>query len=164
MKIVIINGAGESGKDSFVLFVRKHSKTSIQNLSTIKAVKRIAIFLGWDRIKDEKGRKFLSDLKMAWTAYNNGPFNNVIKSIDINSTNIYFIHAREPENIKEFQDYFGIDNVETLLITRPNLKVPKNYADLSVNNFTYDTIINNDGTLEDLEQKAIKYLKYLKEK
>ena len=56
-KIFYINGAGGSGKDTFVDLVEKF--VPVWKLSTVDEVKRIAIdHFGWDSVKDDKGRQF----------------------------------------------------------------------------------------------------------
>ena len=52
--IVIINGTGGSGKDTFVSFVSKYNK--VYNFSSIDKVKEIAKEVGWDGGKTEKDR------------------------------------------------------------------------------------------------------------
>ena len=59
--IIIINGTGGSGKDTFVEFVSKYSK--VFNFSSVDKVKEVARVIGWSGTKSEKDRKFLSDLK-----------------------------------------------------------------------------------------------------
>jgi hypothetical protein len=62
---------------------------------------------------------------------------------------ILFIHCREPEEIKRLVDDF---KCSTLLITNNNItQVESNHADANVNNYNYDFVIHNDGTLEDLK-------------
>ena len=64
--VVIINGAGESGKGTFVKFCRDillPYRIFVNNISSIDQVKEVAAGLGWDGKKDDEGRKFLSDLK-----------------------------------------------------------------------------------------------------
>lgn len=53
-KIIVINGAGTSGKDTFVKLVSKYAKTI--NYSSVDFVKEVARFAGWNGQKDEKGR------------------------------------------------------------------------------------------------------------
>lgn len=73
--IVIINGTGGSGKDTFVEFASKYA--SIENFSSIDTIKTIAslevyqnqkglewlVEYGWKGQKTEKDRKLLSELK-----------------------------------------------------------------------------------------------------
>lgn len=69
--IIVINGRGGVGKDTLCDFVKeKYDDTyGVQNISSITRIKEIAKDIGWDGNKDEKGRKFLSDLKKALTEY-----------------------------------------------------------------------------------------------
>lgn len=150
--IVIINGTGGSGKDTFVEFVSKYNK--VVNVSSVDKVKEIATLIGWEGGKSEKDRKFLSDLKKLTTDYNEMPLNDMKEKAEKfrNSDNeIMFLHIREPEEIKKAVDTF---NALTLLIRREGHEIiTSNYSDASVENYDYDYIIKNT-TLEDLEQQA----------
>ena len=69
MKIIVINGTGGAGKDTFVDVLKSKSYVKdyfIYNYSTIDRIKTIAEQCGWDGKKDEKGRQLLSDLKDAF--------------------------------------------------------------------------------------------------
>lgn len=151
--IVVINGTGGSGKDTFVEFVSKYNK--VFNFSSIDKVKEIALIIGWNPVeKTEKDRKFLSDLKKLTTDYNDMSFNsikNAVEKFKNDDNEIMFIHIREPEEIKRAVLQF---NAKTLLIRREGLDIIKsNYSDASVENYNYDYIIENT-TLEDLEKQA----------
>ena len=113
MKILIINGPPGAGKDCFVNCIKSHSYLSeyfVYNFSTVDRIKAIAEQCGWDGYKDEKGRQLLSDLKDAFTNYNNLPYNDIIYKInqtlfkfrqfDIPTDNlVFFIHSREGPSI-----------------------------------------------------------------
>lgn len=156
-KVIIINGTGGCGKDTFVSLVSKYAK--VYNFSSIDAVKELATIIGWDGTKSEKDRKFLSDLKRLTTEYNDFSFNSIKNAYEkfINSDNeIMFIHIREPEEIKRASDYF---NALTLLIKRENYdNISSNASDANVDNYDYDYIINNT-TLENLESRALEFSK-----
>lgn len=175
--IFVVNGKPRSGKDTFanniisVLKTLNSDDTGIyfENLSTIDQIKCIAKkCFGWDGIKDEKGRRLLADLKDASRRYNEGPFNYILenrqifKLDDINLKNKYLfvtvVHSREPSEIKMFKDYFG-DICYTVLVRR-DLKENSeenlsNHADKNVENYDYDIVIDNNGTLEEYEKKCI---------
>lgn len=157
--IVIINGTGGSGKDTFVQMVSKYA--DVYNFSSIDKVKEIARQIGWTGGKDEKDRKFLSDLKKLTTEYNDMSFNSIkvaVASFLESSLQIMFIHIREPEEIKRAVLSF---NAKTLLIKRVGLKnIQSNYSDANVENYDYDFVITND-TLEDLEMSAKKFVEQL---
>ena len=151
-QIIIINGTGGCGKDTFVEFCSKYTK--VLNFSSIDKVKEVARVIGWDGKKEEKDRKFLSDLKKLTTEYNDMAFNSTKDAVNDflkSDLNLMFIHIREPEEILRTKDTF---NCKTLLIKRVGYdNIKSNYSDKNVNNFDYDYIITND-TLEQLEKGA----------
>ncbi len=151
-KIIIINGTGGSGKDTFVEMTKKYTK--VFNFSSIDKVKEIATLIGWKGTKTEKDRKFLSDLKKLTTEYNDLAFNSIKEAVEKfrNSPDeLMFIHIREPEEIKRAVESF---NAQTLLIKREGLdNINSNYSDASVDNYNYDYVINNT-TLENLDKEA----------
>jgi len=162
--IIIINGSGSWGKDTFVHLVKKNCKYQVMNYSSVNKVKMIAKMGGWDGGKTEKDRKLLSDLKLLFSDYNDMPYKDVVEVIDIfkgNNCPFLFIHVREPDEIQRFVNDFG---AKTLLITNNNIKrIESNMADANVLNFAYDYTINNNDTIEDLEQEAIKFIKEIGE-
>lgn len=48
-KIIVINGTGGSGKDTFVEYVSKYAK--VYNFSSVDKVKEIAKLIGWTGTK-----------------------------------------------------------------------------------------------------------------
>lgn len=159
-KIVIINGQAQSGKDTFVRFYKKHSKKRVFNLSTITEVKEIAKLMGWNGQKDDKSRKFLSDLKKLWVEYNDGIFEE-LKEFCWNyksEENVIFIHCREPKEISKFRKEFLLQ-CTTLLIERKGLVCPDNASDKEVNQYHYEMIVENNGTEEEFEQQIIKLVR-----
>lgn len=151
-RIIIINGYGGSGKDTFVELVSKYNK--VYNFSSVDKVKEIAKIIGWNGEKNEKDRKFLSDLKKLTTQYNDMSFKSIKKAVnDFNTSDkeIMFIHIREPKEIQRAVNEF---NAKTLFIKRDDIKkVVSNESDASVEQYSYDYVINNTS-LEDLEEKA----------
>lgn len=154
-RIIVINGTGGCGKDTFVSYVTKYSK--VYNFSSIDKVKEVATIIGWDGQKTEKDRKFLSDLKKITTEYNDMAFNSIkeaINNFNNSDDEIMFIHIREPKEIKRVVDNFG---AKTLLIKRCGYNnITSNVSDADVENYNYDYIIYND-TLENLENSAKKF-------
>ena len=158
--IVIINGTGGSGKDTFVEFVCKY--TSVINFSSVDKVKEIAKLIGWNGGKTEKDRKFLSDLKSLTAEYNDMPFRSMAEVVDKfreTDDEILFLHIREPENIERAVNEFG---AKSLLVKRIGLEnISSNYSDANVDNYDYDYRIEND-TLEQLEKDAILFIEKLR--
>ena len=155
-QIVIINGTGGSGKDTFVEFCQKYG--NVKNFSSIDKVKEIAKQIGWTGTKTEKDRKFLSDLKKLTTEYNDMAFNSIsdeVAKFNESEDDVMFIHIREPEEILRAANAFG---AKTLLIKRVGLEnISSNYSDANVENYKYDYVIEND-TLENLENSAMEFI------
>ena len=141
-QIVIINGTGGSGKDTFVEFCSNYGK--VMNFSSVDKVKEIAQAIGWDGKKTEKARKFLSDLKRLTTEFNDMSFNSIkdaVAKFQNSDYEILFIHIREPEEIERAANTF---NAKTLLVKRIGLtNISSNYSDANVEKYEYDFIIEN---------------------
>ena len=177
MKIIVLNGSGTSGKDTVVSMIdeymnirliRGKRSAVVSNISSVDQIKEVAKQLGWDGTKDNKSRKFLSDLKDLSTEYNNGPFKYMKMSIEnalrdrrfkskilgIHLDALVFLHIREPEEIQKIKEYYG-DDCETMLIKRDSVEQFANHADSNVDKYEYSIIIDNNGTLEELNEKVI---------
>lgn len=156
--IIIINGSGGSGKDTFVEMCREFAE--VKNISTVDNVKEAYRILGWNGEKTEDDRKNLSDIKDLSTKRFDHPFKYISQVIDrfntIDMHEILFIHSREPEEIDRFKREFGC---VTLLIKNPNIKhIESNHADADVEKYEYDYVIHNDGTLDDLRRLAKEFV------
>lgn len=167
MQIVIINGMPTAGKDQFVQYCQKYLLWC-GNFSTVDFVKDIARKCGWNGEKTPENRAFLSDLKDLLTNWNDVPFKEVLRAIklyecdalsyDFSTDDVLcFVHCREPQEIQKFVDRLG---AKTLLIRRPAIETSEqsNHADAEVLNYNYDYTIFNDGTLWDLEKKAVNFV------
>lgn len=162
-KVYITNGSAGNGKDTFAEFLSKY--ISVFKYSSIDLVKEMYESIGIDRnSKDEKKRKLYSDTKDMLTKYDDIPFKD-IKSIVTDfknnqiETEVLLIDIREPEEIARAVKTFG---AETILIENPNVgKIESNHADANVKNYEYDYIIENNGTLEQLDWVAKEFVKYV---
>ena len=99
-QVYIINGAAGVGKDTFVEIAKHHFfiKTGLPtyNISSVDNVKAAAKILGWDGQKDEKGRKFLSDLKDLSSWNYEGPYKYMSDEVESKDKGFFFLHIREP--------------------------------------------------------------------
>ena len=159
-EIIVINGSGGKGKDSFVEFVSKYLKT--KNISSVDKIKEAATILGWSGGKEDDDRWFLSNLKRLSKRYNDYPYRYVANEIGKflkDNEEVMFIHIREPEEIRRVVSEF---NAKTLLVRNSNiLDIKTNYSDANVENYDYDFYIENNGNLEDLKYKAKKFAENL---
>ena len=166
MKVIVINGKPTAGKSTFIELCRElrtvHEDTV--ELSMVDYVKDVAKAIGWNGVKDEKGRKFLADLKNAIENYNK---NIIYEAIDTDiflfkswGEPIFFINARNPIDIRYLVKKY---NAISLFIDNPNVPmVESNSEDKGVENYRYDVTIENDGSLDELKEKAEKFLESLK--
>lgn len=163
-QVFIINGSGGVGKDTFVNLIINNFLsvcfTPVVNYSSVDKVKEVAKKIGWDgKSKTEKDRKLLSDLKLLCTKYNDMPFNSMdekVYSFNKSDSVMLFLHIREPEEIERAKNAFS---AKTILVKRNSIKhITSNMADENVYNYTYDIVINNNGTKDELEIKAIKFI------
>lgn len=165
IKIIITNGYASTGKDSFINLAKKHYP-NIENYSSVDKVKEIAEIIGWNPSqKTEKDRKFLSDLKLLCSDYNNLPFEDLKEKVNKfflkSEDRIIFLHVREPVEIEKFKQYYQ-SNCITLLVVNNRVKyITSNMADEGVYDYAYDIVIENEGSLEDLEDSAKTFIEWL---
>lgn len=156
--IFITNGMARCGKDSFAAFMNEIIPTL--KYSSIDEIKRIAKECGWDGKKDEKSRRFLSDLKILTSEYNELPFTAIARKVDEFKNDhlhqVMLIDIREPDEIEKAKNAFG---ATTILIRSNRVKnITSNIADANVFNYKYDFEIENNGTLDEFRDKVIEFV------
>lgn len=155
-KIFITNGSGSKGKDTFAKSISKYVPTF--KYSSVDLVKDMLEYAGIPREpKTEAKRLLYSNIKDILTEYDNVPFKDIASIVsdfnnDLIDTDVLLIDIREPEEIARATEAFG---AETILVRNPNvINITSNHADANVENYNYDYIIVNDGTLEQLDKVA----------
>lgn len=159
--LLIINGPGGVGKDTLCDLAARHIK--VYNTSTIIPIKEIARSCGWDGSKDDKSRRFLSDLKRLCVEYNDYPtvwalarYREFLES----ENTVMFLHIREPEEIAKFVKATG-GEAKTLLIRGGDRMKKSSYGNVSddcVENYAYDYYFVNDKTLAEAERDFTAFL------
>ena len=150
--VLIVNGKPRAGKDTFALLLNKCEK--VYKYSIIDKVKAVALDCGWKGGKTERDRKFLADLKDLTTKYSDMSYNDVYDKVvdfycDEIKERILIIDMREPKDIER-----AVDQFDAISIFIKNDNVPaviSNAADANVENFKYDYIIENNGTIQEFE-------------
>ena len=171
MKIVIINGAPRSGKDTFVGFCLDELKEYGHAFSTVDFVKDIARECGWNGEKTPKDRKFLSDLKDLLAEWNDVPYQMIRREIakirllaeqyNIDHDKfVIFIHCREPKEIQRFVEEYDAITVLVRRFEVENLE-QSNHADSEFFNYKYDVEVMNNSTLDELKNTAKIFLENL---
>lgn len=151
-KIYIVNGKPRAGKDTFAELLSKHCR--VFKYSSVDKVKQIAAKCGWDGGKTDKDRKFLADLKRVTTEFNDMSYNDVAEKVayflKTDFFDVMLIDIREPEEIERAIEGYG---AEAIYINNVNVPmITSNESDANVNNFVYDHVIANDGTLDDFAE------------
>lgn len=164
--VFVINGAGGVGKDTLCAMAAEVYR--VQNISSITPIKEIAALCGWDGQKDDKSRKFLSDLKALCVAYNDYPtrwakqrYEEFMRSGD----DILFVHIREPSEIEKFVR--ATDGAARTLLIRGGSRVSRvpggygNVSDDRVEEYPYDYIFLNDQPIPQTRKAFLSFLRRL---
>lgn len=156
MKVFVINGAPRSGKTTFANLVKDRVENCVV-LSTIDEVKNLAYSAGWDGTKTPENRRFLSGLKKVLTEWND----HVVKGIESNiklyriiqPETVFFIDCREPDEIEKLCTRF---DAQAVLVRRREAEIAptSNASDADVLDYQYDIIVDNNDTLEVLNDSA----------
>ena len=164
--VFIINGSAGWGKDTFVDYVDEHlylkgADFLLLNYSSVSKVKKVAELCGWNGVKTEKDRKFLSDLKLLTTEYNDMALNDMIEKVEgfrdfaQHHNRVIFLHIREPEEIERAKNVF---NALTILVKRDEVEhITSNMADANVLNYNYDIVVENNSGFDNLVKIASRF-------
>ncbi len=160
-KIIIINGIGGSGKDTFINYVSQFKK--VKNYSTITKVKQIAKEIGWNGEKKQRDRLFLYNLKKLITEYNDYFYNETQEEITKflkSDEEIMFIHIKEIANIEKLLKNTSV-KIKTLLIKRKNY-FPQAFhqVEKEVSHYNYDYVIYNES-FQQLANEAQNFIRKL---
>lgn len=165
-KVFIINGAPQSGKDTFIDLLSKSNRYNVIRTSIIDPIKEITSFLNFDTSKKtEKDRKLWADLMKATMDYNNYAITKTIEDVEKKDNFEYYskkrftiacIIVRNPENIEIFKEKFKEKNINTTTLFISNKEkekyIPNNPEDKSIYDYTYDIYINNDKDIKQFEE------------
>lgn len=163
-KIIITNGSGTCGKDTFAEIMGKY--VNVCKYSSIDFFKELGKTGRMSNEKREKERLLLSRLKSAFIDYNDLPLRLCSEVIEQflstdNGNDILIIDIREAEEIEKITALYP--QIITVLLINNNVPViMSNPSDAQVFDCIYDYIVDNSDTLEVLEESAITLLKELK--
>ena len=166
MKVIMICGKARSGKDTLADFLisrledKKPCKVQIGQYIKYYAMK----YFGWDGEEETKPRDLLIHLGTDIIRNKIDPnfhINRLVQDLEVLS---YFYDTfivsdvRFPVEIEKVKEKY--DDVVTIKISRDseelNQSQKSNITETALDNYTdYDYVIDNNGTLEELEQRAI---------
>ena len=160
--VFIVNGKPRAGKDTFAMILNRYM--NVYKYSAITKVKEIATLCGWDGQKEERDRKFLHELKMLTSEYSDMAYQDVVNEIkkyrngEIEA-DIFIVDVREPEEIERLAKEVG---ALTVFIENNNVPaITSNAADANVENYEYDFVVPNNGTMNDFEEEIKLFMEFL---
>jgi len=171
VKVIVINGVSRSGKDTFIDFLRTKVYVLVKHSTIDVVLGALTNSIMMDhKKKGREEREFLATVKQAWIMYNDGPFKQVVDIADDIERTFKFqnnvdrvllvVQVREPDEIQKLSSYFGVD-FHSVLVRRKDTN-PQHPTDVTVEEWDYDYIVFNDGTLEQLEVNAQKFIAYMR--
>lgn len=164
---IVINGKGGAGKDTLCDFAAKAFPTV--NVSSITPIKKIAAENGWQGEKTPEARRFLAELKRVFTEYNDLTTRYAISEYESFLSDpekqLFFVHIREGEQIDRFlKQARAINGCKCITLLITSQRCEQSYGNTSddlVENYNYDHVFANDGTLAEAEAAFIPFLSEL---
>lgn len=160
--VFIVNGKPRAGKDTFARILNRYM--NVYKYSAVTKVKEIATLCGWDGQKEERDRKFLHELKMLTSEYSDMAYQDVVNEIkkyrngEIKA-DVFIVDVREPEEIERLAKEVG---ALTVFIENNNVPaITSNAADANVENYEYDFVVPNNGTMNDFEEEIKLFMEFL---
>lgn len=160
--VFVVNGKPRAGKDTFVMILNRYM--DVYKYSSVTKVKEIATLCGWDGQKEERDRKFLHELKMLTSEYSDMSYQDVVNEIEKYQNgeieaDVFVVDVREPEDIKRLVEEVG---AITVFIENNNVPaITSNAADANVENYEYDFVIRNNGTMKEFEDEIKLFMEFL---
>lgn len=173
-KIVCIGGKAQNGKDTTAGFLKEHleslgKKVLIAHQADL--LKNMARdMFGWDGKKDEKGRHLLQYLGTDVIRKRDPDFwvDHLVRSfsaLDDVWDVVLVPDTRFPNEIEKFKEA-GFETTY-IRIHRPNFKSPlteeqqKHKSEIALDDYKFDMLVYNDGTLEDLKKQTASLAEWL---
>lgn len=158
--VCIVNGYPESGKDTFCEFIADKYLSTIH--STVAVPKAIFTIMGWDGVKTPEIRDGLYTLKDLYSNLFDGSFRDLVSAIHKaigNDLVFLFVMIREPNEIARVKEWCRLSQIPcyTVFVKRDVKGQYNNHADAEVENYDYDFIVPNDGTLEEFKTTALDF-------
>ena len=176
--VVVINGRPASGKTTLNTMIaelvsKEWNKIDTTIISTIDYIKQIYKKLGWDGVsKTNEDRRNLSYLKGVYISKCDGPLMDIVSIVahsDDNKINhVFLVDCRESKEIEKIALAMRILAVcqdivfVTVYVKRGEVikgekefdKYGNSSDDISLDQYNYDYVVMNNGSLSELEEAA----------
>lgn len=161
-RIFILNGVHSTGKDTFVKYINGFGIDTV-HYSYVDFTRNMLDSVGVDvNNKTDKTRKLLCDINNALEEYDDIPFKDCCNVADDFKNDWLegkwlIIDCREPQKIERLKQKL---NAKTIFIKSNKKITADNVADKAVTeDYQYDYIIDNTGTLDDLKANTLDFVK-----
>lgn len=155
--IFVLNGSPRAGKNTFVRLIPNAAHYSYVDLT-----RRMLNTEGIDyKFKSNSARVMLETINNALEKYDDIPLKDICSITDdfLNGylgADYLFIDIRKPENIVRYLKEFKGARTVYVDDKKPISNVTE--SDSVVADYKYDFYIDNSGSLEDLEQEAVRFI------
>lgn len=169
MIVVLMNGIGRAGKDSFVEAVSRLCNGRSNRHSTIDPVVDLYTKMGWDGDKNATSRDALNKLKGIWIELNDGPTTQVMQLLWVaNNTGmvVSFVMVREFSEMMKLKERCAEQGYDvcTMEVRRDKVDIPpieRSFLLSHPSNYAYDFVVNNqtkENYMEDMMTMAKVFL------
>lgn len=175
MKIILLGGKANSGKDSTAEYIDEYYRSrglDVVNIQIAYYIKMYAKQIAhWDGDNETKPRQLLQDLGTELIRKQIDEYffiKRILQDIDIYSRYFDVITISDGRLPEEFASIkVAYPETVTVHVTRPNYnsclskKQKEHVTESLVDDIEYDYDIVNDGTLDDLQKKAIELVQMI---
>ena len=175
MKIILLGGKANSGKDSTAEYIDEYYRSrglDVVNIQIAYYIKMYAKQIAhWDGDNETKPRQLLQDLGTELIRRQIDEYffiKRILQDIDIYSRYFDVITISDGRLPEEFASIkVAYPETVTVHVTRPNYnsrlskKQKEHVTESLVDDIEYDYDIVNDGTLDDLQKKAIELVQMI---
>lgn len=166
--IIMLTGKAGCGKDTAFKLMKKYANKSIKRYAFADPLKDIAYKVGWDGIKDERGRKLLVSLGKAINQYQKNFFvfetANAITADNISYTKV-ITDLRLPCEYKAMREWFPeCERIVLIKIFGRASEYGRTTEDITERDISeddigrcFDFIVDNSGSYSEFENN-IKYI------
>lgn len=170
MKVICISAKAQHGKDTAANILKEYLESInkkvliIHNADLLKFI--CSTYFGWDGVKDDKGRSILQYIGTDVIRSKRPDFwvdfiADFLKLFSNTWDFVFIPDCRFPNEVTRLLRDF---NTAVLRIERPgfdnglSIEQQSHPSETSMDNFAFDAVISNDGTLEEFKQKLIAYI------
>lgn len=170
-RIVVLNGAARTGKDTFIDLIkaavdRRNLHLVVRSRSSIDPVRNMLQDVGIDlSMKTEEDRRLLATVGTAMEEHSGFRSNYIIDGLknwmDASYGRLMFVHIRELdviERVRHKAAELGWPMTTMLLLRAGYDPIMSNPADAMVHAMSYDLHVKNNGDLTELATLADMYL------